>query len=55
MPAEQKVHSRIYGEQHGFLVFLKGHWPEMISFFKLRIIALDQFWESAKYSVEALG
>lgn len=52
--SEQKVYSRIYAELQGFSVFNKEHWPELISFFKQRIILLDQFWENAKYSFEAL-
>lgn len=27
-------------------------WPELISFFKPRIIALDEFWSTARYSFE---
>ena len=49
-----KVISRIYTELPGFSVFNKDHWPELISFFKPRIIALDGFWENAKYSFERL-
>lgn len=30
-------------------------WPELISFFKPRIIALDEFWSMAKYGFEGLG
>ncbi len=30
-------------------------WPTLISFFKPRIIALDEFWSMAKYGFEALG
>ena len=51
---EQKVISRIYKEVHGISLFNKQHWPELISFFKPRIIALDRFWENARYSFEAL-
>ncbi|WP_343692392.1 DUF4268 domain-containing protein [Chitinophaga sp.] len=29
-------------------------WPTIISFFKPRIIALDEFWSMAKYGFEAL-
>ena len=29
-----------------------NHWPELISFFKPRIIALDEFWSMAKYGFE---
>lgn len=49
-----KVISRIYKELPGHSLFNKEHWPELISFFKPRIIALDQFWEDAKYGFEGL-
>ncbi|MES2702097.1 MAG: DUF4268 domain-containing protein [Bacteroidota bacterium] len=29
-------------------------WPKLISFFKQRIIALDEFWSAAKYTFEQL-
>lgn len=35
-------------------VFNRDQWPELISFFKPRIIALDAFWENARYSFDAL-
>lgn len=49
-----KVVSRIYKEISGVSIFNKDHWPELISFFKPRIIALDSFWENAKYSFDGL-
>lgn len=49
-----KVISRIYTEIPGVSVFNKDQWPELISFFKPRIIALDSFWENARYSFESL-
>jgi hypothetical protein len=52
--ADGKVISKIYTEISGVSVFNKDHWPELISFFKPRIIALDSFWENAKYSFEGL-
>jgi hypothetical protein len=52
--ADGKVISRIYKEIPGVSVFNKDHWPELISFFKPRIIALDSFWEDAKYSFDRL-
>lgn len=52
--AEGKVISRIYRELPGVSVFNKDHWPELISFFKPRIIALDSFWENAKYTFQIL-
>lgn|SRR5690554_6191213 len=35
-------------------VFDQNDWPELISFFKPRIIALDDFWSDARYTFEAL-
>ncbi len=35
-------------------VLNRDHWPVLISFFKPRIIALDEFWSSAKYAFETL-
>jgi len=49
-----RVISRIYKEMSGVSVFNKNHWPKLISFFKPRMIALDGFWENAKYSFESL-
>lgn len=46
--------SRIYKELNCIGIFKKDNWPQMISFFKPRIIALDNFWSSAKYVFEAL-
>lgn len=52
--ADNKIISRIYKELPGVSVFNKEQWPELISFFKPRIIALDRFWADACYSFEAL-
>jgi hypothetical protein len=52
--ADDKVVSRIYKEISDVSVFNKDDWSELISFFKPRMIALDSFWENAKYSFEAL-
>ena len=49
-----KTISRIYKQISGVSIFNKDHWPELISFFKPRIIALDRFWENARYSFETL-
>lgn len=49
-----KVISRIFSEIDGVSVFKKSDWPEIISFFKPRIIALDEFWSSSRYSFESL-
>ncbi len=51
---EGKETSRIYKELTGVSVLNRDHWPELISFFKPRIIALDRFWENARHSFEAL-
>jgi hypothetical protein len=49
-----KLISRIYKEIHPVNVFDQNDWPQLISFFKPRILALDAFWTDAKYSFEAL-
>lgn len=46
--------SRVYMELPGVSIFNRADWPELISFFKPRIIALDSFWSDAKYSFESL-
>lgn len=47
--------SRISLELPDVSILNTDHWPDLISFFKPRIIALDSFWENARYSFEALG
>ncbi|MFL5789169.1 MAG: DUF4268 domain-containing protein [Flavisolibacter sp.] len=55
MPGENgRLISRIFCERGGVSIFKKEDWPELISFFKARIIALDEFWSSAKYAFEPL-
>jgi hypothetical protein len=49
-----RVVSRISAERNNFSVYQKKDWPELISFFKPRIIALDTFWSSVKYAFESL-
>jgi hypothetical protein len=46
--------SRVYKNISGVSVFSKNDWPALISFFKPRIIALDSFWENARYGFEGL-
>lgn len=46
--------SKIYKEITGVSLFNKADWPALISFFKQRIIALDEFWSNAKYSFDEL-
>jgi hypothetical protein len=49
---DNKVISRIYKVLPNVSVFNKDQWPDLISFFKPRIIGLDRFWENARYSFE---
>lgn len=49
-----KLISRIYKETTGLSIFQKQDWPDLISFFKLRVIALDEFWSQVKYAFESL-
>lgn len=49
-----RVISRIYQEIKEASIFNRNDWPKLISFFKPRIIALDEFWSVAKYSFDAL-
>jgi len=46
--------SRIFKQIDGVSIFNKNDWPALISFFKPRIIALDEFWSDAKYAFDAL-
>ncbi len=38
----------------GKSIMNKNDWPELISFFKPRILALDEFWSNARYAFELL-
>ena len=49
-----KTISRIFAEITQVSVFNQDDWPQLISFFKPRIIALDEFWSNAKYSFDGL-
>jgi hypothetical protein len=49
-----KIICRIYKEISPVNIFNREDWPDLISFFKPRIIALDEFWSDAKYSFEEL-
>lgn len=46
--------SKIYKEIDQVNVFNKEDWPKLISFFKPRILALDDFWYDVSDSFEAL-
>ena len=52
--SEGRIISRIYKELPSVSVFNQNDWPDLISFFKPRIIALDDFWSGAKYSFDEL-
>ena len=49
-----KTVSRVYIDLPGVSIFKKEDWPRLISFFKSKMIALDEFWTNVKYSFEAL-
>ena len=52
---QEKTISKIYTEVDGINVMRKEDWPALISFFKPRIIALDEFWSVGKYAFEELA
>ena len=45
--------SRIASSISGFSIYDQDKWPELISFLKPRIIALDHFWTEVKPAFEA--
>lgn len=49
-----EIVSSIFCQINSVSVFNKEDWPKLISFFKPKIIALDEFWSSARYSFESL-
>lgn len=49
-----KTVSKIERVKHNVNLFNKENWPELIAFFKPRIIALDEFWVNVKDGFEAL-
>jgi Zn-dependent metalloprotease len=49
-----KTISRIYKQLNGVSIYNRDHWPQLISFFKPRIIALGEFWSVGQYSFEGL-
>lgn len=54
MTEDGKIISRIIRKLYNVSIFNKNDWPALISFFKPRIIALDEFWSDAKYAFDAL-
>jgi len=51
---EGKTISRIYTELPNASIYKRDDWPKLISFFKPRITALDEFWSVAKYNFDEL-
>jgi hypothetical protein len=47
-----KVISRIFTTVSDVNILKREHWPELISFFKPRMISLDAFWNEVKYAFE---
>ncbi len=50
----RKTISRIYKQLDGVSIYNKNDWPALISFFKPRIIALDEFWSDVKDGFDGL-
>ena len=46
--------SRIGTGLEGVSIYKREDWPQLISFFKQRIIALDEFWSNVRYSFDSL-
>jgi Domain of unknown function (DUF4268) len=49
-----RIISHIYKELSGVSIYNRADWPQLISFFKPRIIRLDEFWSVGQYSFEGL-
>ena len=47
-----KTVSGIYKRLNDVSIFKQEDWPALISFFKPRMIALDEFWNDAKYTFD---
>lgn len=50
----ERTISRIFTERTSINIMKREDWPEAISFFKPRIIALDAFWSDVRFAFEAL-
>lgn len=46
--------SQVYTTLEGVNIFRESDWPQIISFLKPRVVALDEFWSMAKYHFEPL-
>ncbi len=52
---ERAPQSRLFGtELQNVSVYRQEDWPALISFFKPRLLALDAFWQEARWGFEAL-
>lgn len=47
--------AKVFAERAGLSIYNQQQWPEMISFLKPRIIALDEFWINVKPVFEDLS
>ena len=47
-----KVTSRMVSQIDNVSIFNQQDWPALISFFKSRMIILDDFWDTARYSFD---
>lgn len=47
--------AKVFAERSGLSVYNQQQWPEIISFLKYRIIALDKFWTNVKPVFEDLS
>ena len=54
LPPVSGQDATIFTVLEGCSIMNRENWPELISFFKPRIIALDAFWSQARYAFEAL-
>lgn len=50
----ERTISRIFTDRAGINIMNRDDWPQAISFFKPRIIALDAFWNDVKPAFELL-
>lgn len=49
-----KILSRIHKDIAPINIYNKEDWPQLISFFKPRLIALDEYWSMARYNFKNL-
>jgi len=54
LDANNQPLSRIYQELRPVNLFDREQWPRLISFFKPRLIALDEFWSTGQYAFDEL-